>query len=349
MLLRLGSSGAAVAEVRARLAHLGYLDTVAGGTAADAFDEQLDLAVRTFQQDRGLTADGIVGPDTFRRLDEARWQLGDRVLQFIPGHLMRGDDVAELQRRLNQFGFDSGRADGMFGAHTDRALREFQRGVGVDPDGTCGPETFRAFERLGRSVSGGNAGVLREHASMHDLRTGIADKVVVLDPGQVNDADLCLQIALRIEGRLAALGTQVLLTHGVGPQSPASEHDRADFANRTQADLVLSIHVDAASSGEPNGAAAFYFGDPLGGTHSTNGRLLAEALQDELCRATGVLDCRTHPRTWDLLRMTRMPAVRVELGYVSNGEDAARFAAADYLDAAADALTRALTAFCSPD
>lgn len=345
MLLRLGSSGAAVAEVRARLAHLGLLSNT---DHSDVFDDDCDVAVRTFQQERGLTADGIVGPDTFRRLDEARWQLGDRVLQFVPGTLMRGDDVAELQRRLNQLGFDSGRADGMFGRNTDSALREFQRGCGVNPDGICGPDTFRAFERLVRAVSGGNSATLREHVSLSDLRSGIADKVIVIDPGAEPSGALCHAVAVRVEGRLAALGTQVLLTHGTVASALKNEHDRADFANRVQADLVIAIHVDSAPSDRPNGLATFYFGDPDGGVHSTGGRALAERLQDELTAQTTLLDCRSHPRTWDLLRMTRMPAVRIDLGYATNPGDAARHADATFIDAASEGIARALTAFCSP-
>ena len=345
MLLRLGSSGAAVAEVRARLAHLGLLSNT---DHSDVFDDDCDVAVRPFQQERGLTADGIVGPDTFRRLDEARWQLGDRVLQFVPGTLMRGDDVAELQRRLNQLGFDSGRADGMFGRNTDSALREFQRGCGVNPDGICGPDTFRAFERLVRAVSGGNSATLREHVSLSDLRSGIADKVIVIDPGAEPSGALCHAVAVRVEGRLAALGTQVLLTHGTVASALKNEHDRADFANRVQADLVIAIHVDSAPSDRPNGLATFYFGDPDGGVHSTGGRALAERLQDELTAQTTLLDCRSHPRTWDLLRMTRMPAVRIDLGYATNPGDAAQHADASFIDAASEGIARALTAFCSP-
>ena len=108
-MLRLGSTGAAVAEVCARLAHLGLLvDNSGTAVATNIYDEHVVDAVRTFQQERGITVDGLVGPETFRRLDEARWQLGDRVLSFTAGHLMVGDDVTELQRRLNQLGFDAG-------------------------------------------------------------------------------------------------------------------------------------------------------------------------------------------------------------------------------------------------
>jgi N-acetylmuramoyl-L-alanine amidase len=348
--LRRGDHGPAIAEVRARLAHLGLCDERAGGDPFD-FDADLDRAVRSFQQERGITVDGIVGPHTFRRLEEARWQLGDRVLSYVPGHLMAGDDVTELQRRLNQLGFAAGRTDGLFGVQTDAALREFQKGVGVTADGTCGPDTFRAFDRLVRTISGGNAATLREHVTLSELQTGVADKVVVLDPGDTVDADLCHAIAVRVEGRLAALGTQVLLTRpahrDAGTEFP-DDPARAQFANETGADLVVSLHVDRVASPLPNGLVTFYFGDPRGGTHSPSGRILAERVQEEVQARTDLLDCRTHPRTWDLLRMTRMPAVRVELGYLSNEADARRLTSAPFQDAVADGIAAAVTAFCAP-
>jgi N-acetylmuramoyl-L-alanine amidase len=348
--LRRGDTGAAVAEVRARLVHLG-LCADCSDADADTFDEALDRSVRAFQQERGITVDGIVGPHTFRRLDEARWQLGDRVLSFVPGHLMAGDDVAELQRRLNRLGFDAGRADGFFGTQTDLALREFQKGVGVTADGTCGPDTFRAFDRLVRTVSGGNADSLRDSVTLLSLQTGIADKVIVLDPGDTVDADLCHAIAVRVEGRLAALGTQVLLTRPAARDTDhpfPDDHTRAQFANEVGADVVLSLHVDRAPSTLPNGMVTFYYGDPRGGQHSRSGQLLAERVQEELTARTDVLDCRSHPRTWDLLRITRMPAVRVELGYLSHDADARRLSSAAFQDAVADGIVAALTGFCAP-
>ena len=59
---------------------------------------------------------------------------------------------------------------------------------------------------------------------------------------------------------------------------------------------------------------------------------LAERVQEELAARTDLLDCRTHPRTWDLLRLTRMPAVRVELGYLSHEADARRLASPVFQD-----------------
>lgn len=362
-MLRRGDRGPAVAEVRAHLAQLGYLATdVPGGTESSSsgttgdgaasdgtadFDDEVEQAVRAFQQERGIPVDGICGPVTLRRLDEARWQLGDRVLRFAPGHLMRGDDIAALQRRLNELGFDAGRADGIFGRQTEIALRELQRGVGCEPDGICGPTTFTALDRLARTVAGGNAARLRDRLHLDSLRTGIAGKTVVVDSG---DEPECRAVASRVEGRLAALGTQVLLTGTQGAAAGAeSDRDRASLANRTGADLVISIHVVEAPNPAPHGIATYYYGDPRGiGAASAAGQALAREIQDSLVGGSRALDCRTHPRTWDLLRMTRMPAVRIELGYRTNPEDAARLADPAQQDRAAEAIAGAIARFCQP-
>lgn len=342
-LLRLGDAGPAVAEVRTRLAQLGLCQD----TGIDRFDESLDTAVRTFQQERGIVVDGVVGPQTFRRLEEARWHLGDRLLSYIPGHLMTGDDVTELQRRLGQLGFAAGRPDGLFGPQTDLALREFQASVGVTADGTCGPDTFRAFDRLVRTVTGGNATRLREHITLGDLQSGIADKVVFLDAGDSVDPDVCHALAVRVEGRLAALGTQVVFSRPGRVRGP-DDRARAILANDVGADIVVSLHVESAPSSAPNGLATFYFGDERGDIHSTAGRILADLVQQEVQARTDLLDCRTHPRSWDLLRLTRMPAVRVSVGYVSNPEDQRRLGNPAFQDAVGHGVAAALTRFCAP-
>jgi len=347
-MIRRGDTGAAVAEVRARLAHLGFLEYPTSIADAARFDDDLDAAVRAFQQERGLSVDGIVGPDTYRRLDQARWRLGDRVLHYVPGHLMAGDDVLDLQRRLTELGFDSGRLDGLFGPRTDTAVREFQRSVGELADGTCGPSTFRSFERLVRTISGGDAASLRDRVRLAALRTGIADKVVVLDIGRGPGAEISWSIAQRVEGRLGALGTQVLLSGSRPEPSLDDELQRADFANRTGADVFISLDCDTVPSPRPNGLATFYYGDPNSGVHSLSGRLLAELIQDELIARSSLLDLRTHARSWDLLRLTRMPAVRLVIGYLSNPDDAGVLESDAARDRLAHGIATALRRFCQP-
>ena len=57
----------------------------------------------------------------------------------------KGDDVKELQKALNDAGYDCGKVDGIFGTNTRNALVAFQMASGVNPDGICGPQTWAAL------------------------------------------------------------------------------------------------------------------------------------------------------------------------------------------------------------
>lgn len=349
--LRLGAVGPAVAEIRHKLALLGLLPTPALGDVAGAvFDADVDRAVRAFQQQRGITGDGLVGPQTYRSLDEARWRLRDRILQYAVTHPLTGDDVLELQRRLLDMGFDCGRADGIFGPRTDAALREFQRNVGLAVDGTCGPATFKALERLARTVIGGRPDALREDLHIAASGPRLAGKVVVIDAGHggrdrgvvahgLDEAALVEDLAARVEGRLVATGVQAYLTRL--PDMELDEQARAEFANRAQADLVVSLHVDGSSSPLAQGVATYFFGNALGAS-SAVGERFAGLVQREIVARTGLLDCRTHAKTWDLLRRTLMPTVRIEVGYLTNSEDAARLSDAEFRDSVAESVVIAV-------
>ena len=359
-LYRLGDRGPAVAEIRARLAVLGLLpggvdELRAASFDTAVFDEAVDAAVRGFQQARGSSVDGIVGPQTWRLLDDARWRLGDRVLWFAPSHLLSGDDVAELQQRLLGLGFDTGRADGIFGRDTEAALREFQRNVGIRPDGTCGPATFKALARLTRTVGGGTPSALREAEAIRRSGPTLAGKVVVIDPGHggadlgntghgLVEADLAQDLAARVEGRLTATGVTAYLTRGRLAESepPPDESARAATANSLGADLLISLHMDTCPSEAANGAATYFFGHRELGTRSAVGARFADLLQRELTARTDLLDCGTHEKTWDLLRRTRMPAVRLELGYLTHPGDAARLADPGFRDVVAEAVVAAV-------
>ena len=325
--LRRGSRGSAVAEVRSMLASIGLLDNT-DPASAEVFDEATELAVRHFQQRRKISVDGIVGAETFAALTDAHWRLGDRVLAHQAGQMLTGDDVAALQSQLLELGYDIKRADGVFGRTTAEALRVFQHDYGLVPDGICGPATLRALRQLGRRVVGGRPQLLRELVAVADSGPSLLGKRIVLDPGHggedpgtevgdLTEAGLVWDVASRLEGRLTALGVLTWLTRG--PHNGPSDEDRAQFANDVSADLVLSLHVDGFSSQRPHGLAAYYYGADE--SNSTIGERLADLVQRELVARTGLQDNRIHGKTWALLRLTRMPAVRVELGYLTSPID----------------------------
>ena len=75
---------------------------------------------------------------------------------------------------------------------------------------------------------------------------------------------------------------------------------------------------------------------------------LAELLQSEILASTDLLDCRSHPKSWELLRSTRMPAVRVEMGYLTNPGDAARLTRQEFRDTIAEAIVIAVQRLYAP-
>jgi N-acetylmuramoyl-L-alanine amidase len=351
-ILRTGDRGAAVAQLRERLAQAAGVEGAdqPQPDAADEFDQALERAVRAFQQHRGITADGIVGPATRAALEEARWRLGDRVLVHRPGSLLTGDDVVALQRRLLGLGFKVGRVDGRFGHDTEHAVREFQRNVGIHPDGTCGPATLKALGRLAPIVAGGRPNAMRSEERIRTAGPSLAGKVVVLDaaaseatdPRQREEADRATtDLARRVEGRLVATGVQAFLT-APGVSLPEHESERAELANRTQADLCISFHVDASANPEVSGVATYFYGLEAHEVRSWVGERFAGLVQREIVARTLMTDLRSHPRAWDLLRCTRMPAVRVELGYITNPDDAERLADASFRDTVAEAVVVAV-------
>ena len=342
--LRLGDAGSAVGEVRAMLAAIGLLNNQSAADVAH-FDADTELAVRHFQQRRGISVDGRVGVETYSALTGAHWKLGDRVLAHESAHPLTGDDITVLQTQLIELGYPLARADGVFGLSTAQALRGFQRDYGLIPDSICGPDTLRALRQLGRRVVGGRPQLLRDMVAVAEAGPSLLGKRIVLDPGHgggdrgveaggVCEADLVWDLTSRIEGRLSALGVQTWLTRG--PHNGASDEQRAQLANEVSADLLLSLHMDGSESSLANGIAAYYYG--AGESSSTIGERLADLAQRELVARTGMLDDRIHGKTWALLRLTRMPAVRVELGYLTAPADREKLSDPLYRDTMAEGL-----------
>lgn len=71
--------------------------------------------------------------------------LGDRLLK-VDSPMMRGEDVREMQERLNALGYDCGKADGIFGQNTEKGVKEFQNAAKIAVDGIFGPASLKALK-----------------------------------------------------------------------------------------------------------------------------------------------------------------------------------------------------------
>ena len=291
-------------------------------------------------------------------LEEARWRLGDRLLTYVAGNVLAGDDVVALQQRLLDLGFKVGKIDGRFGPQTERAVRDFQRNVGVPPDGTCGPATLKSLSRLAPIVRGGSPNAMRAEERIRRAGPQLTGKIVVIDPsvGRFADSSMRLRadaitadLARRIEGRLVATGVQAFLTN-TGGATEDTEVERAEFANRTDAHLCISVQVDGSENPDAAGVSTYFYGSEAHGVSSSAGERFAGLVQREIVARTDLGDLRSHAKTYDILRRTRMPAVRIEAGYLTNPGDAARLADPSFRDVIAEAVVVAVQrVYLDPD
>lgn len=339
------------------LARLGLIDGYTGELSTREFsrsemlyDETLSDAVKAFQQSRGVMPTGTIDEVTLRELREASYTLGARVLSYQPGGEMVGDDVAQLQEQLHELGFYSHRIDGRFGVSTHEALMDYQLNCGLEDDGVCGPGTLHALSLLGRRITGGSAQAIRERETVRQAGPNLAGKRVVIDPdfggadtgrvvsgpyGPITEEEILWDLAQRIEGRMVATGMETIMSRPRGDNPSIKE--RADLANSFNADVMISLRLDAYQNEKANGVATFYFGSEKGSS-SLTGETLSGYIQREIAARTDLQNCHNHARTWEILRMTRMPSVEVVVGYLTNPGDVAVLTDPAQRDAIAEAI-----------
>jgi peptidoglycan hydrolase-like protein with peptidoglycan-binding domain len=231
-----GARGPAVEDVQRRLLALGY---DLGPTGVDGvFLGATEEAVRTFQRTRGLDEDGVIGEQTWSSLVDAGFTLGDRMLYLRLPHL-HGHDVAVLQGALNVLGFACGREDGIFGAFTERAVREFQRNAGLVSDGIVGSETVRVLSNLRHVWEGKEAGA----HSQATLAPARAVEVLSHAPVVVvGDDEAGARVAVRV----------VNLAHASAPDSRLRLLDPAELLGDEDVLLRLcAVGTARAQAGRP--------------------------------------------------------------------------------------------------
>jgi N-acetylmuramoyl-L-alanine amidase len=274
------------------LAALGYRGE---GDEPGEFGHASRDAVHAFQTARGLRVDGVCGEQTWAAIVEAGYRLGDRRL-YQRKPMMRGDDVADLQRRIGALGFDAGKVDGIYGPETAGALSEFQRNAGLTVDGIFGPDELQVLERLGHRGDGLVA-ELRELAGLRwSTRTLDQLKVVVAERGGLD--------------ALAGAAGQVLRRHGA--EITVLHHpDGSELAQQANATKAAAF-VELASLGAESGCRCAYYRGYS--TASPAGQNLAEWLAASVATALGVENLGAHGMAIPVLRETRMPAVMCEAG-----------------------------------
>ena len=154
--LRLDSQGSAVTQLQTDLKQLGYYSADITGK----FGQKTEAAVKEFQKDKKITADGVAGTKTLDAISAAIKAAGGSSSSSTTGLKVgtTGDKVRQLQQDLTALGYYYGDISGHYGSLTQAAVKKFQKAKGISQDGIAGTSTLNAISKaLGGSGTGSSA------------------------------------------------------------------------------------------------------------------------------------------------------------------------------------------------
>ncbi len=192
-----------------------------------------------------------------------------------------------------------------------------------------------------------------------------------LGPSGLKEKDVSLALVLRLQKRLEQEGFRVILTRG--DDRTVALRDRPAAANQENAALFLSIHLNSNAGSDPHGSETYYLGrlsgndstarlvaaENAGAVPDTSGlslvlwdmaqnaaardsAALALAIQKEMNALLATPDRGVKQAPFVVLKGSRVPAVLVEVAFISNPQEESKLRSGEFLDRAASALNKAV-------
>ncbi|NPC90737.1 N-acetylmuramoyl-L-alanine amidase CwlD [Bacillus sp. WMMC1349] len=195
----------------------------------------------------------------------------------------------------------------------------------------------------------------------------LSGKIIYIDPGHggvdggassgdLLEKDVALDVSLRIRDYLQEQGALVMMTRegdhdlaaketkGLSRRKAEDLRKRVEMINNSEADFYLSIHLNAIPSARWSGAQSFFYGQ-----YEENERA-AKFIQDELKRNLGNT-MRKAKRVHGiyLIQNIKKPGALVELGFLSNPEEAEQLGKPKYQDKIAASVYKGVLRYFTED
>lgn len=202
------------------------------------------------------------------------------------------------------------------------------------------------------SVSGGESSVtdVVSSAAKADKR-----KVIMLDAGHggsdpgaigtldgktINEKDLTLAITYKVKNILESRGYVTSMTR-TGDTLP-SLSERPQMANEQGCSLFVSIHINSASTPDAYGMEVYYTPSNNNDDYGVTSSQLAKYVHDGIIDNTGAYDRGVKTANWAVTRLSQMPAILVEVGFISNTEELTKMAGSSYQDKVAEGIAEGI-------
>ena len=184
----------------------------------------------------------------------------------------------------------------------------------------------------------------------------LANKVIVVDAGHGGresgtkwgstlEKDLTLKVAKKLAAYLIEAGASVVMIRNEDSTVPLLS--RPETANESKADLYISVHFNSnQTANSASGGMTFYH------MQNATSMFLAQCIQSEIAAVSKLPDLGVwsdsriyKTKGFAVLRLTSMPAVLIELGFLNNAKDRARLVQPEFHDAAAKAIVKGVKVF----
>lgn len=157
-------------------------------------------------------------------------------------------------------------------------------------------------------------------------------KIIVIDPGHggsnpgatqygMRESDNNLAVGLKLKKLLEDSGAKVIMTRDTdssvaeeGVQLKQELQARVDLVDTNNADVFISLHTNANDNTDVHGAMTFYYNDMS--------KILANDIQISLIKLTKATDKGTEKENFYVLRNNEVPAVLIEMGFITNENEA---------------------------
>ncbi len=227
--------------------------------------------------------------------------------------------------------------------------------------GTDGKMAVSSWVDNGRYYVGSNGAWVKDASKDKNTKRSI-----FLDPGHggsdsgavsggVREKDLTLSVYNRVSSKLSSLGFTVLTSRNDDRYVDLVE--RADQANKANADMLLSIHFNAGGRGVAHGIETYYYqsqSDRVPKINKENhnsverldkSRKLANKVQQNLLYQTGANDRGVKRASFTVLRETSIPSILVELGFIDNPEERNKIKTNAYQERLANGIVDGIIAY----
>ncbi len=173
------------------------------------------------------------------------------------------------------------------------------------------------------------------------------ENIVVLDPGHggfdpgavspngLNESEVVLDISLRAAALLEDRGFDVIMTRN--DDSFISLYERAEIANRAGAEIFVSVHSNAATRSAVGGLETYY-----GRGRESDSYYLARTMQNSMVNKLRLTDRGVKTDRFTVIRETEMPAVLLEIGFLSNPEEERLLGSSSFRERAAESIAEGI-------